>query len=527
MRSQINELNGSSFDVAVIGAGVNGSSAAHHLAAAGYSVLLVDKGDFSSGSSSRSSRLLHCGIRYLAPGDSLWEFVRHPDRFLVACRMARQSMESRSQFVNATPERVKPFTFFYPVFKEMTYRPWQIDLGYWFLGKLGPKDVPLDYGRLSIDEARRTPLLSWLDFTRVRGVSQFREYAFEWPERIVVDTVLDAERMGAVVRNYTTAVGLERSGEAWRIRLADTTLADDEAVIEAKVVLNMAGIWIDQVNALAREDAPRKITGTKGTHIVVQLPPECAQFGIGTMNKQNEPFYCIPWRGLHYFGPSETLYEGNLEDIRMNEDEIAWLLDEANHLLPGAGLGRGDVISHWAGVRPLTYDPAQPMGARDRELHDLSADGLPNVLTTTAGPIMTHRSAGQEACAAVQRRIGPSGEPRTISFAAREFLDTPDSPPLDNRHPKITVAALRHMAEHERPVNLIDLVFRRAGYGWDDTMGLGVVQRAAEAVADIMDWDAETISREVAGYRTYIAHTYGLDPSADSAVVRHDDESSP
>ena len=114
MRPPLSPIDARRFDVAVIGAGVNGASAAQHLAGAGYSVLLVDKGDFCSGSSSRSSRLLHCGLRYLAPGGSLWDFAFHPSRLKVALGMARQAMLSRRQFVQTTPERVKPLNFSLP-----------------------------------------------------------------------------------------------------------------------------------------------------------------------------------------------------------------------------------------------------------------------------------------------------------------------------------------------------------------------------------------------------------------------------
>src|SRR5947209_7521896 len=124
MRPPLSKLDGENFDVAIIGAGVNGASAAQHLSAAGYSVLLVDKGDFASGSSSRSSGLLHCGLRYLAPGSSIWEFVRHPGRLAAALRMAKQAMESRAQLVTTAPERVRPMKFFFPIYKDGPYATW-------------------------------------------------------------------------------------------------------------------------------------------------------------------------------------------------------------------------------------------------------------------------------------------------------------------------------------------------------------------------------------------------------------------
>src|SRR6184192_529880 len=162
MRTPLQEIDGRRFDVAVIGAGVNGASAAQHLAAAGYSVLLVDKADYSSGSSSRSSRLLHCGLRYLAPGDSMWEFVRHPSRLKVALTMARQAMRCRRQFVQTAPKRVRALNFHFPLWRNSVYRGWQVDLALRILAALAPADVPLERRRISTAEARATPLVGAL-----------------------------------------------------------------------------------------------------------------------------------------------------------------------------------------------------------------------------------------------------------------------------------------------------------------------------------------------------------------------------
>jgi glycerol-3-phosphate dehydrogenase len=325
---------------------VNGASAAQHLAGAGYSVLLVDKGDYGSGTSSRSSRLLHCGLRYLAPGGSIWDFALHPSRLRTALSMARQAMLDRRQFVQTAPERTRALNFHFPVWRGGVYQAWQVDLAMRILAALAPSDVPLGQRRLSADEARRTPLVNALrDLDKLEGVAAFREYQFEWPERICMDAVLDAERLGATVRNYTAATRFAREGDAWRIGLADALERSASAEVTAAMVLNMAGIWIDRVNRSAAERARRRITGTKGVHIMVQLPPECADNGVATLNRLNEGLYCIPWRGMHYFGPTETLYEGDPDDIHPTEEEIRWLLDEANHLLPALNLKRNDVLS--------------------------------------------------------------------------------------------------------------------------------------------------------------------------------------
>jgi glycerol-3-phosphate dehydrogenase len=510
MRRAIGELNMKRFDVCVIGAGVNGASSAQHLAAAGYSVLLVDKGDFGSGSSSRSSRLLHCGLRYLAPGASIFEFVRHPSRLRTALRMARLAMEARRQIVLTAPERTRPLNFHFPIWRDSTYRPWQLRIALGLLGSMAPVDVPLEQRMIAPRRARSIPLVGGLrDFDRLDAIAAFCEHQFEWPERLCLDAVLDAERLGAVVRNYTAAGRLTRKTDGWAIELADVP-AGGTATVEATIVLNMAGIWIDKVNCTSGAATPRKILGTKGIHIMVQLPPECADNGIVTFNRRQEPLYCIPWRGMHYFGPTETVYEGNLDDIRAEPDEIEGLLAEGNHLLPGLNLKRSDILFTWAGVRPLTYDPALPEGKRSRDVHDLSADGLPDVYAMTAGPVMTHRSAGLEMTELVGRRLRPSRAAQPVDYRARRFPENQNSPPIVPDWTVAKIADLQHAARHEHATSLADLMFRRVGAGWTRTMGHAAAEPAAAAVAGIMGWDSQRTRAEVEAYRRHLERLHGV-----------------
>jgi glycerol-3-phosphate dehydrogenase len=516
MRKRLSELDGQAFDIVIVGAGVNGGSAAQHAAAAGYSVLLIDKGDFGSGSSGRSSRLLHCGLRYLAPGASMWDFARHPGRLRYALAMAKKAMECREEFVRQTPERAREMTFCFPFYKDGPYAAWQIDLGFSVLRWLGPRALPLDYRRISLAEGRNTPIVQGLrDYDQLQGIAAFREYRFDWPERLCVDMALDAERMGAVARNYTAAAGQTRNTDgSWSLSLRDERSPAQNALVTAKVILNTAGIWIDRVNRSSNRTAKRRITGTKGVHLMVQLPPECADFGIATLHRENEPFYCVPWRGMHYFGPTETLYEGDIDAVAPGEDDIEWIIAEANFLLPALNLERSDVLFAWAGVRPLTYDPEQPRGARARMVHDLSEDGMPNVFAMTAGPIMTHRSAGPELLKAVGARIAPSGAPQDLSHAARMFPEMQNAPPLDTGDPAVKLSDLVHAAEREHATDLIDLLFRRTGTGWNRGMGAAVARKAAEAVAGVLGWDAARIDAEVARYHAYLAEQHRTGPEA-------------
>ena len=526
-RSSLESLNARDFDTIVIGGGVVGASAAQHLSAEGYGVLLVDKGDFGSGSSSRSGRLLHCGLRYMEPGEGrpyvvagnspVLKFLSDPKMFLSGCRRAREAMTCRAQVARTMRARLSPEKFYVPIWRGGKYKPWHLSAAFAMLKLLGPRDIPLEVKRYEPEEFMDQPLVRYLrDADKLEGLSSYREYRFEWPERICLDTVLDAERLGAVVRNYTQVQGLSREADGrWTVTLSDNAGESGVATVRAPLVLNTTGMWIDRVNRMAATGVGRRVTGTKGTHLMVKLPEECRGQGIIAEFRDGIPFYIYPWRNMHYIGPTDTLFEGDEDEVRATDEEIDYLLDEANHLLPGlGGLSRGDLCFTWAGVRPQTTDPGDSMGARGRRIHDLSGDGMPGVLALTAGNIITHRRSGRDLCAAVKARLAPSRSARPLSYDAKPFDPAPESPTLLNHWDGARLAHLRQAADREHPVTLADLLFRRVGAGWTETMAREGAHKAAETVADILGWDEARIEKEVADYALVLErlHQVGTGP---------------
>jgi glycerol-3-phosphate dehydrogenase len=502
MRPPLERLDGSTFDVAIIGGGINGAAAAQHIAAQGHSVLLVEKGDFGSGSSSRSSRLLHCGLRYLAPGRSLWDFVRHPSRLATALRMAKQSMDARTDIVATSALRTRAMQFAFPIYRDGPYRAWQIDLAFLILRLVGPKTTPLDYRRISAAEVRQMPLARELrDIDKIHSVALYREYAFDWPERLCLDSLLDAERLGAVIRNYTEAT-LTRCNDAgiWEIGLEDK---EDGArgSVNASMVINLTGIWTDEVNRKAAPDAGRRVIGTKGAHIVVKLKDEYAGYGVAMLNSKKEPFYCVPWHDLHFFGPTETIYDGNKDEICVTAEEQAWLLREANQMMPHLGLTSADVRMTWAGVRPLTYDEALPFGNRSRQVHDLTADGLPNVLAMTAGPVTTYRSAGQTLAREVAKRLKARNGRGRPDFRPMQPPANPNSPQLVAGNTAVRLSDLQHAVTHEHAIHLTDLLFARTGLGWRHRFSDEEIERAASVLATERGLSSEEKCGEIEAFR--------------------------
>ncbi|MBX3583329.1 MAG: FAD-dependent oxidoreductase [Rhizobiaceae bacterium] len=511
MKTDLRSLSGRTFDVVVIGGGISGASSAQHLAAAGYTVLLVEKDDYASAATSRSGRLLHCGLRYLAPTYSLFDFFRDPRRFKASLGSAYRSITASTEFRSTTPELARPMTLVFAITRSMPYRGWHVKLGAKLLEWSNFGRQKLKVKIHSPEEARKSvPFVGWVrDADAIESVVTFEDHHFNWPERICIDAVLDAERLGAVVRNYTTATGLDQNPDgSWTVALRDNA-SGTTAAVQGRILLNMAGPWIDHVNATISDGRPvsRKVIGIKGSHFLVRLPPECQGHGIMGTNREGEAITCMPWGDLHYVGPTETVYEGSLDDVEPTEDEIRFLLDELNHFMPGIKLSRGNVLQAWAGVRPITYDPAFPKGRRIpfSVMQDLRQDGMRNALTTTWAAIMFHRSAAREVLAAVRRKCKPSTAPKEASFAARRFPENQNSPPLLPHYPEVKIADLVYSAEHEHPQHLADILFRRTSAGWNAAIPPEAVRRAADAVAPVLGWDEEKRDSEVEAFLAYQA----------------------
>ena len=474
-----------SFDVIVIGGGINGTSALRELAGAGYRVLLAEQGDFAHGASSRSSRILHCGLRYFETPAPLRTFLLAPRRLGGAIRMARAAMLARSELAERAPERLRPFTMCFPLYRGDPIKGWHMDMGMAMLRRMAPGGPGLDYVRHR-DPARHLPFHADLrNPARLESVATYREYIIDWPDRLCVDAALQAERLGAQLRLFTRATVIDRGRDGcWQVELQG---GEGACVVRAPVILNLAGTWIDDVLAsVPGSTRDPLVRGTKGAHVMVRLPDRYRGYGITALNRLGMPIYCLPMRDdLYCIGPTETLFDGDAGEVFATDDDIAFLIAEANHLLPGLALTTGDVRFSWAGVRPLTHEPQLPMGGRVRKIHDLSDRGMAGMLSLTAGPVMSHLSAGRELLAAVRKLRAPSGPAKT-----------PPALPM----PQADEEAWRHAVRHEHARDLAGILQTRLGAGWGRHLNRAELERAADAVANLLGWDDAEKARQVEAF---------------------------
>jgi len=508
MRPALTDLQEQNFDVAIVGGGINGASAAHHLATAGYKILLVDKADFGSGASSRSSRLLHCGLMYLAPYDSIGRILLHPGHLLHGMEMARFSMRGRDDFVKYFSNRLTPFQFYYPLSSDQPFSPPQVKLGFAILKNLYRGGQPLDYEYLDAKSAKNNPFLKRIsDPDSLRGAIRLQEYKYDWPERIVMDYVLSAEALGAIVRNYTAVESIERESNHWKVGLRETTENhSDTATICATVILNLTGVWTDKVVRLSGQQTARRVGTTKGVHIAIKLDPEFRAMGFVAMQRDGKgPFFCVPWREMHYIGPTRTAFNADIEDVRPTEEDVAVLLDDTERLLPGLRLKRSQVLFAWAGVRPQTYDETHPLkAAHARKFHDFGSEALPNVFSLTSSPIMYQKQTGEEILALIQKRLPLRHAPASAGPMPQRTEREKDIL-VD---PKRNVFALREIATRQHCITLSDILCRRLGACWNERMGLDIASEVAEIVAPTLGWTGERTRGEVDDYRAFIGRSF-------------------
>jgi glycerol-3-phosphate dehydrogenase len=390
-----------------------------------------------------------------------------------------------------------------------------MDIAFATLRVMSPSGVALDYRRHSPNKLSAIPIAPWLrDPGRLKSVAVFREYLFDWPERIALDALFDARRMGAQVHNYTRVDALQRlepSGH-WRLSLgsasqgeySDESIPGPTAQVTANMVLNLAGAWVDAITGKTGVVIEPKCAAIKGIHIALRLPHEFSNWGVFAYNSIGEPLYCLPMNGMHYIGLTRTAFDGDIADVSANDREIDWMIAETNRCMPRLAITRADILFSWAGVNPLTHDPLNPLGSREIRIHDLAGDGLPGMLALTGGPIVTHRRVANRLLNAVSDRLAPSGPPQDLNFHWSDTADEQNTARIDSEAFSVSAAAIKRCVREEQPGNLGDLLMRRLGAGWSSDQGRELARPIAEIAAADLGWSESRVNAEVRAYEQHL-----------------------
>jgi glycerol-3-phosphate dehydrogenase len=441
------------FDLIIVGAGINGAGIARDAAMRGLKTLLLDKGDVSDGTTQWSTRLIHGGLRYL-------EYYE--------VHLVRESLAERERLLKIAPHLVKPLRFVVPVYERSKRGPGLIRLGMIGYDVLSfDKSVP-NHEMLSRDEAlERYP---GLNPDGLLGAATYYDCQVEYAERLAVENAVSAVEHGAALLTYARVDRLiESNGTVTGVEFTDL-FNDEKHVAHAPVTINVAGPWLDEVLGgssfgFSEGDAGqngegtdgRMIGGTKGSHIIVDPFPGAPQDALYVeARKDGRPYFIVPWNGRYLIGTTDLRYKDDLDLVVAGEDEIDYLIDETNAVVPTAGLKREDVLFTYSGVRPLPYvaEGAESSITRAHVVYDHAkgkstaggsyrgaGEGPPKVeglISIIGGKLTTYRNLARQTVDAVYGKLGrpapPShtdsvplpggGEPGSFPNFAAEFKAT-------------------------------------------------------------------------------------------------------
>ena len=402
-RQAFEELDQQHFDLLVIGGGITGAGIARDAALRGLKVALLEKSDFGSGTSSKSSKLIHGGLRYL----------QHAEFGLVF-----EAVSERTLLLKLAPHLVKPQLFLVPTFRGQYPGRFVLGCGMWMydaLSKFAAPDRHRAYRKKGVQKIE--PGLKADGLTG--GVTYYDGMTDD--ARLTLETILDAVRAGAKVLSYARVRGFveDSTGIVQGVTVADVLDETRTTTLFAKVTVNSTGPWSDLVLRLLRHNQPAPmVRPTKGVHILVdaaRLPVQHAV--VMTVPKDGRIIFAIPWADPEspaasrtVIGTTDTDYHGDPDRVAADAADIDYLLEVANFFFPGSRLVPDDVLATWAGLRPLVMPSSDGLDASSvsREHRILSRPGL---VTIIGGKLTTYRRMAAQLLSEAYKQLGVTEPP--------------------------------------------------------------------------------------------------------------------
>lgn len=369
-----------SFDLLVVGGGVIGAATAAHAARNGLAVALVDAGDFGSGTSSASSKLVHGGLRYLRLGD---------------VRLVREAHhERRTLATDVAPHLVHRLPFLLPLYRDGPFRPAFVQSGILLYSTLARSRL-----NWLVRPDRAAQLVPEL---RLDGLRSCALYADAWTNdaRLCLENVLAAEQAGATVVNRAEVVSLRLvEGE---VRGAEVEVDGDVVDVQARVTVNAAGPWVDAVRGLEDPRAGTSVRLSKGVHVLV---PGGSDWSAALTVPQDDVrvTFAVPWYGLLLLGTTDTDFDGDPAAVSVEPEDVREILEEAGKALPSTLLGSGSVRASYAGLRVLPLGDGGTATARRETVFTVGPGGM---LSVAGGKLTTYRRIALDA---LERVRGPLG----------------------------------------------------------------------------------------------------------------------
>ena len=501
-------LDGQRFDLLIIGGGVTGAGVARDAAMRGMSVALVEARDFASGTSSRSSKMIHGGLRYLPQGD---------------IALVREAASERKIVQAIAPHLARQTPFVMPARNQASIA--RLQAGLWTFEKLG--GVPRDRRHQvwsPAEVAEKEPAIGRSDLA---GAVVYPEYLTE-DARLTLANVRSAQAAGAVVVSYARVeeILLENGRTAGARIVEAPEIGDRTARIFAKVVVNAAGPWVDALRALESGAAPSRLRLTKGIHLVVDRARLPVNRTVIMNAADKRSVFAVPKGAFTYVGTTDTFYEGADYWPRIEPKDVDYLLAACSERFSTPPLGARDVVSAWAGVRPLVAEEGK--AASDISRRDEIWTGPAGVLSIAGGKLTAYRKMAERIVDLAETALGRkhvksktattplvggdvdvdaaeaalrAGGLTEIEAQRLVALYGSEAPALAEAGGGPAVEA-RQAVLHEGALRLEDYWVRRSGRAWfDHKGGVDALAPAAAEMAGLLGWPEDETARQVEACR--------------------------
>ena len=531
--SRLAGIEAQQFDVLIIGGGMAGAGVARDLALRGASVVLFEKADFASGSTSRSSKLIHGGLRYL----ELFDF-----------KLVRESLRERETLGRLAPHLIRPLPFLIPIYRGARRGLIKVRIGLTLYDWLTPGKRTDRYQVIRPEAA--LALEPEVRAEDLKGAGLYFDDLLLSPERLCLENVLSACRHGARAFNYAAVEEVLRGPKGAEGVAVRDLLTDRVVRVRGRVIVNAAGPWVDRVRALAgiSDRGAHVIRTTKGIHCLL---PRLTERAVYLPAQDERMIFVIPWREFSLVGTTDTDFDGNPDRLWATKDEVTYLLGEVRGVLPDRRVTADNVLYTYAGVRPLTHEAGKSPSRVSRQHRVWSEGPGGKFLTITGTKLTCFRSLAEEVSDRVMARLGRRARARTAGLTldgadesagrvearawmdvsaeraatglARETLERlvetygrnhvrvldlarklPDgSELLCHRNPEI-VAQLHYAVAEELTVSLQDFLLRRTGIGQSPCLGLDCALAIAARLADLLGWNARRREAELAAFHDHV-----------------------
>jgi glycerol-3-phosphate dehydrogenase len=526
-------LDGAALDAVVIGGGMAGAGVARDLALRGASVALFEKGDFASGTSSKSSKLIHGGLRYLELGDF---------------KLVRESLREKKTLERLAPHLVRPLPFLVPIYRGAPRGLITVRIGMWLYDLLTPGKTTERYRVLRpVDALTMEPSVRAED---LRGAGYYFDDLLLYPERLCLENVLSAARHGARAFNYCEVeefVHGRRGIEGVKVR---DLLSGQVQLVRAATIVNCAGPWVDRVRAMAKvaDRSPRVVRTTKGIHCLL---PRMTDRAVYLSARDERMIFVIPWREFSLVGTTDTDFEGDPDRLWATREEVTYLLEEVAKVLPDKRATFDNVSYTYAGVRPLSFEPGASASkvSRDHKVIPEGPDG--RFFSVTGTKLTCFRSLAEDVGNRVMGALGRGLASRTARLAldgtdegvgkieARVWMDVSEEmaatglsrgtlrtlvETYGRAYPRVLelgrklpdgferlcpsnpeiVAQLHHALREELAVSLQDVLLRRTGIGQSRCQGLDCAESIAGRMAELGGWSKRRLDAELEAYSQHV-----------------------